>query len=745
MPLFKQFITAIKDRPELYYLIASESLKAAFKHLDESAEQLMKLKGTTKAPQEDNAFEQWGKQILALEQRSKAEDTGESQKPWRFVFDVPMLGNRYIEDPVVQICTGAPEFYRFVMTFERAGVDVRFDETCIDSSPDLSVITSQSANQARRGRPPGHVLNLQERKRQDEELGVQRIAILGPARVFIHENKNESHVALVKNIQVQMNRCLDVLEQTDVERNKGIPKPRYRFVNGGWAGKDEGSTGVPFISALFGSLADKQQQQKESVTIMPKGGAYDRVEGIDPDNYYEVPGTWGDDSKYLIGYSSSLMVFEPYGFWTGIELNNAMAQGKPIAVITQEPLANETDSRRGYQEVQVDLKEGKKGSYRRYTDGAQAALWMNRCWNVSFIKSLEFDSPKTYKQLSDLGSNYIENNQVTHQQWVNDALQLLEENQQSLFKIALVKHNGTNLQFLTGQDKEDMQLVMFAVKQNPIALNYAASVLKNDPFLSSLAKKPDVERVKEVNDYLQKQPVQQRIIRDQQQPAARPPASTREEVQPVQPNRINDQHPKAELKFSTPEEKQPVQPHMVRHESSISDPKPANSHDEKRNKGQSPVELEAPIREEQHVQPNRINVQQPAVELEVSTSEEEQDQLVRHESSTSDLESANLHDEERPAQRDEEQPAEQQEVKRNKMLPLGGEEFIKELKKYQENRGKNPDEYYHGFFSKWFGGFSKTEKINAVENLIASIEQQEAVDPRHIPALNQGQLGKVSG
>ena len=313
MGLYSKFEESLGQHPNLNYLLASESLKDAFRHLDRVSYDLQRLKGTRIEDGQQSAYEQWGSPISTLETQSQTEDC---EGQWRFVFDTPVQNSVYIHPPVVQICSGKPHFYRFVMTFTPERVKITQDFDCVDASPNLSKILSQKRQAICDLR-----VTLAERERQDAEYAVQRIAVLGPARVFIHaKTQRASHVTLVANIENQMQKFLEIYKENTGRLD---PQSPYRLINGGWAGTTEGSTGVPFISSLFGIPTHDPgtpQKQKEPVTVMPSFGAYDRVKGVDDDNYYEVPGTWGDDSRYLVGYSTSLVIFEPYGFWTDIEL-----------------------------------------------------------------------------------------------------------------------------------------------------------------------------------------------------------------------------------------------------------------------------------------------------------------------------------------------------------------------------------------------------------------------------------------
>jgi hypothetical protein len=372
----------------------------------------------------------------------------EDEKPWRFVFDTPYANGKYTGDPLIQICSGSPDYHRFVMTFTPSGVPVAFDVSCVTAIPHLMEVKSERGD-----------LTLAERKAQDEEYFIQRIAFLGAARLFIHkDNPSKDHVELVKFVEEQSQRFLDVFEHAHPNLAKNEPVNRFRFVNGGWAGKMEGSTGLPMISKLFGTVAEAEDKSaKRPVTVMPSGGAYDRVEGTKSFNYFEVPGSWGDDSKYLIGYSSAAVAFAPYGFWTEIELRNAIAQGKPTIVIADESkldklklpadiskvsLQKLAKGEIKYLEVPVDLPEGKKGNYRIYTDGKWAAIRINRCWNVRVLEKFVENTPlepNIKQQLTELKNAYLSDDKpISYQTLIFKAKKLIPQEHKESFNAAVL-------------------------------------------------------------------------------------------------------------------------------------------------------------------------------------------------------------------------------------------------------------------------------------------------------------------
>lgn len=480
MSLLQELARLINEADGLSsHLLESQSLKAALQHLDNVSEELKALKGKT---QPDDAFGAWGVPFIGFEQRSKNED---GDKPWRFVFDAPKAEGVYIEDPVVQICSGEPDYHRFMMTFTANGIQLSFDTKCIDSNPDLSQIQSKDTMGA------NHIpylhsqvymeqLSLETRKKQDEDSGIQRIAILGAARVFIHGlEASEDHKKLTEHVQLQCNRFLDVFEDArGLSAQQEEPTGPFRTVNGGWAGKLEGSTGLPLISNLMGVIED-QKFKREPITVMPSSGAYDHVEGVGRANYFEVPGTWGDDSKYLIGFSSAVIVFEPYGFWTGIELRNALAQNKPVVVVR-----GPNEPKQAMEEVTVPLPNGAQGTYRRYSNLADGAEWIRRCWNVRFIDT--FLQQHALPELNILRERYIAK-EINFKALVPQVLSIIPLDEQDEFKLSMVKQHGAAINLLEQKDKKNPVFAFAAVQQNPEALQFVSPCLFKNEQLKVLA------------------------------------------------------------------------------------------------------------------------------------------------------------------------------------------------------------------------------------------------------------------
>jgi len=368
----------------------------AISHLEKNADAMGKLRGTK---QSSSDFMTYIKPLLDCETASK-----NNEKSWRIVVDMAVDGDTYSKEPMIQICSGEPSYHRFVMKFGEDGVETAVETACVVKEPDLSVLASKGT---------ANPQTLAEVKEFYDNAQIHRVAILGSARVFAHPEfidplaPEKGQIAPDKNnlwaqgytghVEKELNKFLDVMEQEGTQ---------FTTVNGGWAGVRENSTGIPLISNLVGAVSDAEQGfSLPPITIMPEVGYFDRVvtrsdayssnaivpnqetsNDITPDihTYFEVPGEWGDDSKYLVGLSTGLVVFEPYGFWTNIEIANGVAQDKPVAIIAD--LANLQPGGKYYEqmkngerfaEIKIPLPGNTEGSYRVYKDAGEASQWIH--------------------------------------------------------------------------------------------------------------------------------------------------------------------------------------------------------------------------------------------------------------------------------------------------------------------------------------------------------------------------------
>ena len=367
--------------------LADQTLIDVLNILDTNTEAICRLKGTPVKKSTD--FMNFIKPLLDCETVSKR-----NPQSWRIVIDFAQVNGTYTQEPIIQICSGAPSYHRYIMKFGEQGVESYVETATVVKEPDLSVLRSKGSENPQ---------TLEQLKELYDSAQIQRIAILGSARVYAHPDlgqKNPSNDNLwgqkyTGRVERELNKVLNVMAHE---------KTQYTTVNGGWAGVTENSTGVPLISSLVSAISDAEQGYSlPPITIMPEVGAFDRVvtrsdayrlhpvsyhtgdvAPLGIDTYFEVPGCWGDDSKFLVCFSTGMIVFEPYGFWTNIEIANGVAQGKPVAIIV-DPENIKSDGKyfeqmghgERFVEIKIPLPGGSEGSYRLYMDGGEAAQWIH--------------------------------------------------------------------------------------------------------------------------------------------------------------------------------------------------------------------------------------------------------------------------------------------------------------------------------------------------------------------------------
>jgi hypothetical protein len=201
-----------------------------------------------------------------------------------------------------------------------------------------------------------------------------------------------------KRVEQEMNKFLNEMHKYG---------NAFITVNGGWGGSLENSAGVPLVASLFGAVGLAEQRIRgfsealPPITIMPEAGAFDRVTtSAEVPSYFEVPGCWGDDSKYLVAFSTGLIAFEPYGYWTNIEIANGLIQNKPVAIIADpenfimggkyyKQMQEQSKKGLDYIEVPVTLPSGPSRSYRVYGDASKATHWIYEESMKNMLQSLQ--------------------------------------------------------------------------------------------------------------------------------------------------------------------------------------------------------------------------------------------------------------------------------------------------------------------------------------------------------------------
>ncbi len=205
-----------KHNPNELDLNDSTMLRA-ISHLESNADALGKLKGTKQASTD---FKTYIQPLLDCEKASKA-----NIKSWRIVIDTAVEGGTYTKEPMIQICSGEPSYHRFIMKFDEDGVKCEVATACVEKEPDLSVITSKGTEDPK---------SLSEIKEFYDSAEIQRIAILGSARVFAHPDFIDPDAPQKGQVEPSETNVWAINYNTRVEKelNKFLdPSFRSNFLN----------------------------------------------------------------------------------------------------------------------------------------------------------------------------------------------------------------------------------------------------------------------------------------------------------------------------------------------------------------------------------------------------------------------------------------------------------------------------------------------------------------------------------
>lgn len=172
---------------------------------------------------------------------------------------------------------------------------------------------------------------LYEFKQACTAKGIPIVYILGAARQFpLLSPKHANAVKWQKDL-------LDVIFHLSEEQYGD----EIVFGTGGWAGRIEGSMGVPRLGYLGAA-----ERNKITLTTMPHCGTYDRHENSTLEVFCGQE--WGDDSPILAKMCDGAFVFGSSGTWTQIEIENMLIQKKPLVVLDnpEDPILNTDETLR---------------------------------------------------------------------------------------------------------------------------------------------------------------------------------------------------------------------------------------------------------------------------------------------------------------------------------------------------------------------------------------------------------------
>lgn len=373
-----------------------------------------------------------------------------------------------------QFCSAPPDCTRIFITFNQEGnPQLKIANPCVVLNPDLSKVHAfyGGANQNEKPEKQQEI-NLKDTIEQFNQMGLQRVGIVGFARNlpdFIKEEdlKSTGLQSMKAKLRDQQRAAYASLSVdaflTELEKKKVA----FTTVNGGWAGQNQKirEVGMTFMGHLYGLVHDYDSSGGgffPPITVMPEGGSSDSVttssktekfldkklqkrlvnryqqdldvvrEAFDisqenkkpiqvlkPEEVqssrtqFIVEGVdWGEDSPYLASMCTSMIVLEPAGRWTQIEMLNGLVRGIPVAIIASpENYRNDWLQDNKIDPLYKGLNEGKKyitvpfptnsnphERVRAYRDPADAAKWI--AWRYQVDHHLK-DSPETQQFLNN--------------------------------------------------------------------------------------------------------------------------------------------------------------------------------------------------------------------------------------------------------------------------------------------------------------------------------------------------------
>lgn len=269
-----------------------------------------------------------------------------------------------------------------------------------------------------------------------DKAGVQRIGTLGFARAFpdIKEGlppegmiKAIKDRALVSYADMAIREALEALAdqhipfttvdcgysgQTDSQRKVGAPlighlegaaHARDDMTRDGRESPDEiASTFYPPMSVISsqqnndvvmatGTRGYRSGKMSNEGTSNPNSPT--RHDTIASRTQFVVNGTWGDESPQLAALCTGMLIVEPAGRWTQIEMQNGIAQGKPVVILAspfnyepqfQDPIGSAPKPPYDQLDTQkyIDLPFGEGQTVRAYRHPADAAMYLG--WRNEF-------------------------------------------------------------------------------------------------------------------------------------------------------------------------------------------------------------------------------------------------------------------------------------------------------------------------------------------------------------------------
>lgn len=390
-------------------------------------------------------------QLMKWDIINEEESQTESRfKRWNVTVYAPKDANG---DFAYQFCSAPPDCTRIFFSFDQLGQpQLSISPSCIVAEPSTADVYAYYGGGSDRAIKSENT--LEDTIKQLDEQHIQRIAIVGFARNFpdyVHDQQKELiGPELLKTKMMYQQRAFYASIAMDSFIH-GLQKHGVAFttVNGGWAGQSQAprEVGVTFMGHLHGlahELEDARKTQKiegsssilggfyPPITVMPQGGSSDAVtmaaripglmatpvtesksmlsaETIASRTQFIVEGEWGSDSPYLAAIATAMIVIEPAGRWTQIEMQNAMEQGRPVVILASpenydknwlidhkpDPQYAGLVEGKKFVEISFPTKADPDSTVRAYLDPTDAADWIAWRYEVdqlpknisSFLKS----------------------------------------------------------------------------------------------------------------------------------------------------------------------------------------------------------------------------------------------------------------------------------------------------------------------------------------------------------------------
>ncbi|VEB37165.1 hypothetical protein [Legionella cherrii] len=321
-----------------------------------------------------------------------------------------------------QFCSAPPDCTRIFFSYDVKGEpQLKIADPCVVLNPDLESVHAFYGDKENTLVKQKNI-TLGSTIKSLNEMHIQRIGLLGFARNFpdhleekevTQKGPEERKTKLMYQQRASYAaRAIDgVIEELENQ------KLAFTTVNGGWSGQKQTprEVGMTYMGHLYGLIHDHDTHSGGGffppITVMPEGGSTDAVtmhsrtkhfllSDSDPVKTEESHGSrtqfivenvdWGQDSPYLASMCTSMVVIEPAGRWTQIEMLNGLERGIPVVIIaspenydekwlpdnTVDKLYEGLTKGEKYINIPFPTSQDPKAVVRAYRDPADAAKWI---------------------------------------------------------------------------------------------------------------------------------------------------------------------------------------------------------------------------------------------------------------------------------------------------------------------------------------------------------------------------------